>query len=499
MQYLTAARTCDLLVLIVGSEMSAPTRNEYLEAFADNSDKVLAFYVGLGGEEVAEFRSLIDSRHSRTQVADTSGLAPAVSTAVETAVANGRVSVPSLRRRLVEGLAQADRLLDLDPALAFVPLVIDPMTNQPNRLHEVWGGEPQIILVDIGGAGKTYASLAALFARSQDGSTLPMYIQADPVETDIFALIIRAFDAVRFQPGNDNLERYGREGRIAVCVDGIDQLDNQTRARLLESIDAFGQRFPRVRLLVPTRALPRDCLTTFARVAMAPLSDEVLVTLFDLHGQPGLDVGRDLPPAIVELAQRPFFAGVLATTGLDAETGLVVLERLVERRLRAVVADDQSRLRLRFVLGELARAARPAISIGLTDAYDVIAAALGSEAVVGWWRALGPTRSRHPTARYGTLVMPTLAEASKRWRESRIDVEEQTSNMHRSAFARIFKIAPALEGRRIDEITVDDVTALVAALAAHPYKRETVRKTRTALAQCLDHYTVDPTQRATSG
>ena len=64
--------------------------------------------------------------------------------------------------------------------------------------------------------------------------------------------------------------------------------------------------------------------------------------------------------------------------------------------------------------------------------------------------------------------------------------------MHRSAFARVFKIAPALEGRRIDEITVDDVTALVAALAAHPYKRETVRKTRTALAQCLDHYSVDP-------
>jgi integrase len=90
------------------------------------------------------------------------------------------------------------------------------------------------------------------------------------------------------------------------------------------------------------------------------------------------------------------------------------------------------------------------------------------------------------------LGMPALGEASRRWRESRIDVEEQTSDMHRSAFARIFRIAPALERRPLNEITVDDVTALVAALAAHPYKRETVRKTRTALAQCLDHFDVNP-------
>jgi integrase len=41
-------------------------------------------------------------------------------------------------------------------------------------------------------------------------------------------------------------------------------------------------------------------------------------------------------------------------------------------------------------------------------------------------------------------------------------------------------------------VTVDDVTSLVAALAATPYKRETIRKTRTVLAQTLDHYGIDP-------
>src|SRR5262245_49518739 len=39
---------------------------------------------------------------------------------------------------------------------------------------------------------------------------------------------------------------------------------------------------------------------------------------------------------------------------------------------------------------------------------------------------------------------PTLADAMTQWRESRVDVDEQTANMHRSAVARIAGVAPAL-------------------------------------------------------
>jgi integrase len=49
-----------------------------------------------------------------------------------------------------------------------------------------------------------------------------------------------------------------------------------------------------------------------------------------------------------------------------------------------------------------------------------------------------------------------------------------------------------LRARRIDELEVDDVAALVAGLAANPYSRETIRKTRTALAQTLDFYKLEP-------
>jgi integrase len=92
-------------------------------------------------------------------------------------------------------------------------------------------------------------------------------------------------------------------------------------------------------------------------------------------------------------------------------------------------------------------------------------------------------------------AFPQLAEAGERWRASRIDVDQETANMHRSAMERIGKVAPDLLRRRLDEIAVDNVTALIAALAAakpRPYKRETIRKTRTVLAQVLDHYAIDP-------
>jgi integrase len=88
--------------------------------------------------------------------------------------------------------------------------------------------------------------------------------------------------------------------------------------------------------------------------------------------------------------------------------------------------------------------------------------------------------------------LPTLAEAFDGWRASRVDVDEQTQNMHRSSAGRIFKVAPHLRRRRVDELTVDHVAALVAALTEAGYKRETIRKTRTALSQTLDFHKVEP-------
>jgi len=92
----------------------------------------------------------------------------------------------------------------------------------------------------------------------------------------------------------------------------------------------------------------------------------------------------------------------------------------------------------------------------------------------------------------GCVTTPTLAEAAKAWRASRVDVAEQTQNMHRSSFERIFKVRPKLRARRADELSFADIADLVATLHAAGYRRETIRKTRTALAQSLDFYEVNP-------
>jgi integrase len=92
-------------------------------------------------------------------------------------------------------------------------------------------------------------------------------------------------------------------------------------------------------------------------------------------------------------------------------------------------------------------------------------------------------------------LAPTLAEAAETWRASRVDVEEQTRRMHRSDLARIFKVSPTLRTMRIDELQVDDVTALVTALTEAKYKRETISKSLDALSMTLEHAGVENVAR----
>jgi integrase len=91
-----------------------------------------------------------------------------------------------------------------------------------------------------------------------------------------------------------------------------------------------------------------------------------------------------------------------------------------------------------------------------------------------------------------TKPAPTLADAARAWRQSRVDIPEQTQNGHDTAFGRIFKARPKLRTRRVDHLTVKDVIDLVAALHAHGFKRETIRKSKTALALTLDFHDVTP-------
>jgi integrase len=85
---------------------------------------------------------------------------------------------------------------------------------------------------------------------------------------------------------------------------------------------------------------------------------------------------------------------------------------------------------------------------------------------------------------------PQLTAACDAWRQSRIDVVESTRTLHRVALSRVLKTD--LARKRVDEVTVDDVVAMVAAFADGGYKRETIKKSRDFLAMVLDHHEIAP-------
>jgi len=84
---------------------------------------------------------------------------------------------------------------------------------------------------------------------------------------------------------------------------------------------------------------------------------------------------------------------------------------------------------------------------------------------------------------------PTLRDVAKRWQSSRVDVRESTTIQHRTALNRVL---PILGDRAVDELTPADVAELVGALAAEGKARESIRKSKTALAMVLDYAKVRP-------
>jgi hypothetical protein len=95
-QYLGIATMCDLYIVIISSQQSDATEAEYQSAYADNPDKILAFFVGDGTPAVAEFRALIESRHTRVQRPTADALVDPITNAILEAVSTGRMVRPSL-------------------------------------------------------------------------------------------------------------------------------------------------------------------------------------------------------------------------------------------------------------------------------------------------------------------------------------------------------------------------------------------------------------------
>jgi integrase len=92
----------------------------------------------------------------------------------------------------------------------------------------------------------------------------------------------------------------------------------------------------------------------------------------------------------------------------------------------------------------------------------------------------------------GSAPAETLDDAAERWKASRVDVGEDRKKGHRSDIARVFKAVPALRSRRVGTVTPDDLVAVVAAFTEAGYKRETMKKSRDALAMVFDFCGINP-------
>lgn len=367
-QYLNYARNCDLFVLLVGDAGSEATEQEYEVARADNALKVLPFLVGDGGPETEAFRALLRSRHTTPRV--TSGeLVSAVTSAVSNAVTTAKVVVPALTNRSKSALDAQLALTADDPRLCLVPM-LHPMGDAASL--SLPGQHDRLVLLGGSGAGKSFALGVWLQQRASSAYSVPLVLRPRVDQTDAYALIDEAFDAVRFRPGRELVEEYGREGRMAIAVDGLDDLPSERRAQFLDGLVAFADRFPRTAIAVAARTLPLSVLPGFAYLNVARLGDDTIGSVFEAYGT-AVRVDSDIPSQFRDLVTLPLWAILLAQRGASFESGTQLLETLVQHRLgRAFPGDPIRQEKIASVLGFMAWELRPRLTVLNREAMSFI-------------------------------------------------------------------------------------------------------------------------------
>ncbi len=366
-QYLEKARDCDLFVLVVGSTIRPGTREEYDAAFADNPDKILPVFLDGDVGDTQSFRDDVRDRHTvrRSSSVD---LPAEVARAIEHAVRTGELSGRPLRASVASQQASLRALLSLPIGTVFAQRLkladgrhLDAASGLTNR-RLLLEGEP--------GSGKTDASFTALLAGSAE--RLPVATRAQPGATFV-DLIEATFDSVRYTPGQDGIRQLLRDGRLAVAVDGIDELPAPDRRRCLADVADAGARYPRAPIVLVVRAASHPGLADWTRASVEPLSVDEVENLFDLAGHSG-EQRVELFSKLEDLVRLPFWAPAIARFGLTATSGPDLLANVIGERLRATLPDDEaSRLRLVEALGHVALSLRPAVEDDAARLLELLA------------------------------------------------------------------------------------------------------------------------------
>jgi energy-coupling factor transporter ATP-binding protein EcfA2 len=366
-QYLQKARDCDVFVLIVGDEVRQGTAQEYEVARGDNPRKILPFLLAGDPGSTSDFRQQLRDQHATRTCAETQ-LPGEISAAIREFVTTGEIFRTSLVERIQTRHAALRQISGISADLRFerVLAVGDAEFSATDLL------EPgrRIVLTGPAGSGKSDFALTALGAVDE---RLPLFIRMTSQRRSIHEAIEAEFAAVRFNPGRSLVEQYLRDGRLALVIDGLDEMGPRQRARLLEAIDPAIEEHPRTATVVLARAAPVRLERGWLTGALKPLDDAQLDTLFQGHGYPA-NGWMPLSRRISELIRLPFWAALLARYGREATNASELLAYLVRQRIQhALPGDEINQIRIREVLGTMALQLRPEVDTNLAAALDEVA------------------------------------------------------------------------------------------------------------------------------
>jgi hypothetical protein len=373
-QYLSKARSSDLFVLLLADDVSEATWKEYEEAFEDSPSKVLPILVGPSTPETSAQREVLAGRHSYgRQLGSLAEVPAAVKAAVEHAITSGVILADPLRDIAQKQLDLRRRLLALPAGFEFPCQLLDGLQRRQN-MGDVLSEKGRVVVQGSAGAGKTHLALKYLAEGSSDGP-LPVYVRLTRNEPrSILELVADAVSGARFRADDKLLDAWANDGQLLLVLDGMDQMEGEARAQAIEGIEAFTGAHPRCSVMVLVRSLVPTLLPDFARVDVAPIPDESVVELFRLAGRDIQGVW-DLPVRLREFVRRPLWAGLLATSGLQAKSVVDLLQSVLSDHLAVVLPDSPvAAAAVRSALRQLALADQTAPDPTIQICIDRIAA-----------------------------------------------------------------------------------------------------------------------------
>jgi hypothetical protein len=372
-QYLQYARACDVYVMVVGDEVRQGTLDEYSIALSDRPEKIMAFLVGADGH-TEDFRSSL-RRHRYLRVSRIEDVPKAVADSIVEFVRTGEIVRRSLLADLRDRLAAVRSFLGLPADFDFQTSIVDTdralVTN--DSLLEP---DARSLITGSPGAGKTDRVLTALMSEREGFSPLPVLVQADSTGS-VLAWIQAAFYSVKFNPGPKLVSQLLRDGRLAVAIDGVDELSSENYANAFGSIQRYASQYARSPFVVLSRFASTSSLPGFRRLTIVPLTDAQIDGLLQRLGE-GAVTTHTLSTNTLDLARLPFWCALIAGVGPRGSSPIGLLNALVGRRLdeeAAGLAATQTRIALAY----LAFLSSPGDRIAVSEAVDGLSAWLRSD------------------------------------------------------------------------------------------------------------------------